>query len=320
METETKTNKNKKYIIGTRGSALALWQSRTVASLLDVQTDLHIIKTSGDRFQDIPLQGQSQTGFFTKEIENQLLDGTIDLAVHSLKDLPTAPHEGLVLEAYLPRAAASDILLVHPDWHDPDALVPVKSGCKVGATSLRRQSLLRLYGPQAEPTMLRGNVPTRVDKCRDQQYGAIVLAQAGVQRLGIDTKPLIVYQLNPYIWLPAPGQGVVAVQARRGDTELLQAIAKLDDPTARGAVTIERQLLAHFEGGCHTAFGSYAYPSGDQWDVLVGLDQEHDKGWGQAQIKGKGISYLTSVTPTDIDAFIPLPVENKENLCKLIQL
>jgi hydroxymethylbilane synthase len=302
-------------VIGTRGSALALWQARKVASLLDVKTELTIIKTSGDRFQDIPLQGQSQTGFFTKEIENQLLEGVIDIAVHSLKDLPTAPHPDLVLEAYLPRAAANDLLLIHPDWHDPEALIPVKSGCKVGATSLRRQALLRLYGPQAEPTMLRGNVPTRIDKCKSEQYGAIVLAQAGVERLEIDTEPLIIYKLNPAIWLPAPGQGVVAVQARRGDSRLLEHIAKLDHRVSRDAVTIERQLLAHFEGGCHTAFGAYALPEGGQWNVTIGLDQEEGRGWGQTLLREKSLGYLTSVTPTDIEAFSPLPVENKENLC-----
>jgi hydroxymethylbilane synthase len=317
MDTEHKTGHSsaRTYKIGTRGSALALWQARTVASLLDVDTELIIVKTSGDRFQDIPLQGQSQTGFFTKEIEHQLLEGHIDIAVHSLKDLPTQPHSELVLGAYLPRASANDLLLVHPDWHDPAALVPVKSGCNVGATSLRRQALLRLYGPQAEPAMLRGNVPTRVDKCKNGRYGAIVLAQAGVGRLEIDTRPLLVYQLNPEIWLPAPGQGVVAAQARGSDKELLKHIAKLDDAISRRAVTIERQLLAHFEGGCHTAFGAYALPAGDKWDVRIGLDRE-GKGWGQAILRQKTFSQLTAITPADIEDFEPLPVTNKENLCK----
>lgn len=313
------------YKIGTRGSALALWQAKTVASLLDVPTELVIIKTSGDRFQDIPLQGQSQTGFFTKEIENQLCEGVIDMAVHSLKDLPTAPHPDLVLEAYLPRAAANDLLLIHPDWHDPEApdtLIPVKPGCKIGATSLRRQALLRLYGPHAEPTMLRGNVPTRIDKCRSGSYGAIVLAQAGVERLGIDTDPLIMYRLDPEIWLPAPGQGVVAVQARRTHEKLLAHIAKLDDPVSRDAVTIERQLLAHFEGGCHTAFGAYALPENkkgsDNWNVRIGLDLQAERGgegWGQTLLESRNLEYLLRVTPSEIKNFAPLPVTKKENLC-----
>lgn len=328
----TTTTQTTPYKIGTRGSALALWQAKTVQAMLDVPCQLVIIKTSGDRFQDIPLQGQSQTGFFTKEIEHRLSQGDIDMAVHSLKDLPTASHPQLVLEAYLPRAAANDVLLIHPDWHDANALVPVKPGCKVGATSLRRQALLRLYGPQAQPTMLRGNVPTRIDKCRSGQYGAIVLAQAGVERLEIDTAPLVMYKLNPEIWLPAPGQGVVAVQARRSHSQLLPHIAALDDPLSRDAVTIERQLLAHFEGGCHTAFGAYALPDktkrSNHWNVHVGLDMEAEKsgkdgkggkGWGQVMLKSKNLESLLRITPAEIGGFTPLTVTKKENLCTLVK-
>lgn len=317
------TNESK-FKIGTRGSALALWQAREVAALLQVETEEVIVTTSGDRFQDIPLQGQSQTGFFTKEIESQLLGGEIDIAVHSLKDLPTQSHDLLVLGAYLERAAAADILLIHPDWHDEtgSSLVPLKEGCIVGATSLRRQALLKLYGPQAEPAMLRGNVPTRVERCRDLKYGAIVLAEAGLNRLELNTSPLIAYRLNPEIWLPAPGQGVVAVQVRRHHAELLEEVEKLDHEPSRDAVIIERKLLAHFEGGCHTAFGAYAQPSAKGpgfWDTRIGLDQAGNRGWGQVLLKGRTFEDLVKITPSQIGGFEPLEIGKQEELCRRIQ-
>ncbi len=313
---------NNVFKIGTRGSALALWQAREVAARLEavgVATELVTIKTSGDRFQDIPLQGQSETGFFTKEIEQRLITGEIDIAVHSLKDLPTGSHEELLLGAYLPRAAVNDVLLIHPDWVDESAVFPVKKGCKVGATSLRRQALVRLYGPQAEPAMLRGNVPSRVKKCMDEQYGAIILAQAGIQRLEMQLEPLTLYALAEETWLPAPGQAVVAVQARRDNSELLTHLAKLDHRESRDSVTIERQLLANFEGGCHTAFGSFAKKTETGWTVFLGLDQG-EAGWGQVTIPDFDIHSLAEVTPEKLTGFAPIQVTNKEALCRSLRL
>jgi len=309
------------YNIGTRGSQLALWQANTVASLLDVQSEIVIITTSGDKFLDIPLQGQTEPGFFTKEIESQLLAGLADIAVHSLKDIPTALHKDLELVAFMERASVADLLLIHPDWHDPDALIPVKAGCKVGATSLRRQSLLQLYGPHAVPAMLRGNVPSRIEKCKNGEYGAIVLAQAGVERLELDTTPLIVYRLNPVIWLPAPGQGVVTVQTRKYHYELKEHVVKLNHQPSHDAVTIERQLLTNFEGGCHTAFGSYAVPAGEKWDVYMGMDRPDD-GWGQIVLKGKTLAEMARINAANLpaDQWKPLAVDQKENLCREILL
>jgi hydroxymethylbilane synthase len=307
--------------IGTRGSALALCQAETVAGLLEIETELEIIKTSGDRFQNIPLQGQSQMGFFTKEIETRLLSGEVDLAVHSLKDLPTQPHEYLILGAYLKRAPVSDLLLIHPDWYDKKHLIPVKEDCEVGATSLRRQSLLRLYGPHTKPKMLRGNIPTRLQKCIEGQYGAIILARAGVERLQAKLEPLVVFELNPTIWLPAPGQGAIAIQVRRFHTELLEEIGKLDDKPTREAVTIERRLLANFEGGCHTAFGSYAQRSGENWDVYIGMEMP-GKGWGQVLLNHRPKEELMEIGPTHMpfEGFNTIPVENSESLCTRIRL
>lgn len=321
---DTNTN-DSTFKIGTRGSELALWQAREVAALLDMETEEVIVTTSGDRFRDIPLQGQLETGFFTKEIESQLLGGEIDIAVHSLKDLPTQSHDLLILGAYLPRAAAADILLIHPDWHDTtgSGLIPLKEGCKVGATSLRRQSLMKLYGPQAKPALLRGNVPTRVQKCKDLEFGAIVLAQAGLDRLELDIEPLAAYRLNPEIWLPAPGQGVIAVQVRRHHSELQEQIKILDHPPSRDAVIIERKLLAHFEGGCHTAFGAYAQPSAKNpglWDTRIGLDRPRKRGWGQVLLEGRTLEEMVKITPSQIGGFEPLEINKQEDLCRRIQL
>ena len=153
-------NKTEPLIIGTRGSRLALWQAEEVKRLLPVESRLEIIRTSGDRIQDISLQGGSTTGCFTREIEERLMAGDIDLAVHSFKDLPTALDPRLAIAACLPRAPVTDLLLVHPDWlGDDDGLLPLKPGCRVGAGSLRRQALVRLYRPDAKPDLIRGNVP-----------------------------------------------------------------------------------------------------------------------------------------------------------------
>ncbi|MBN2431133.1 MAG: hydroxymethylbilane synthase [Acidobacteria bacterium] len=306
---------NKPLIIGTRGSALAMWQTRAVAAQLTVPAEIQVIETAGDRFLSIALQGQQEKGFFTKEIEDQLLAGAIDLAVHSLKDLPTTLPDGLTVAAYLPRAAVSDLLLVHPDWHEPANLLPVRDGGRVGATSLRRQALLRLYAPRTEPAFLRGNVPTRVRKCVDGEYGAIILARAGIERLQADLTELLVYELNPQIWLPAPGQGAIAVQARANDHQTLAAVQPLDHETTRKAVSIERHLLARFEGGCHTAFGSLAtqQPAGD-WQVITGLE-DAAAGWGHCVFQGS-LTQCRQLSPADLTAFAPRSVHHQEELCR----
>lgn len=306
-----------KVIIGTRGSDLALWQANTTAALIDAETELTIVKTSGDRFQDISLQGQDTQGFFTKEIETQLLEGEIDVAVHSLKDLPTQITPGLTLGAYLRRAPVSDLLMVNLDWHEPDATVPLKPGCKVGATSLRRQALLKLYCPGAEAAMLRGNVPGRVEKCRCGEYGAIVLARAGVERLGLDLDGLQVYELEPEVWLPAPGQGAVAVQAREGDERVLPLLEKINDCSTRKAADLERQLLANFEGGCHTAFGAWAKDLGEMWELRIGLEDE--SGWGAHAATGT-CGELKELGPASGIKFKPRQIGSQEELCREFRL
>jgi hydroxymethylbilane synthase len=244
-------------VLGSRGSDLALWQSRHVAAGLDVPTELKIISTQGDRVLDRDLSGMGGKGFFTKEIEEALLAHEIDLAVHSLKDLPTTPPDGLSIAAIGERAPVADLLLVHPDWHDPTRPFPVKPGGMVGASSLRRQACVRAAFPEGQPASLRGNVPTRVRKCAEGQYAAIVLAEAGLSRLRLDFGALAVYRLDPSQWLPAPGQGALGIETRASDPAE-QVVRRLDHLPTRREVEAERGLLAVFEGGCHLPLGAWA--------------------------------------------------------------
>lgn len=316
--------------IGTRGSELALWQAREVERLLRAPTAIVVIKTAGDELRDVPLQGRSTTGFFTKDIERRLLSGEVDIAVHSLKDLPTTIDPGLEVAAVLPRAPVSDLLLVHSSWSDEaQPGLPLRAGCVVGAGSLRRQALLRLHAPQVEPRLIRGNVPTRVKKCRDGEYGAVVLARAGIERLGLDLAPLLAWELLSDRWLPAPGQGAVAVEVRKGDERARAAVAAIDDAATARAVELERRLLARFEGGCHTAFGAHAVmdksvekdekgqtaePGGAIWVVDLGIDRGAP-GWGQARFSGTYEECL-ALGPDVIPRLDAPAAPSREDLCR----
>lgn len=303
--------------LGTRGSALALWQARAVGALLGDASAIVVIETSGDRLLQERLQGRTEKGFFTKEIEEQLLAGNIDAAVHSLKDMPTADPQGLAVAACLKRASVADLLLIRPDFHQPDRPVPLRPGCRVGASSLRRQSLLACYAPDCESAFLRGNVPTRIRKCLEGHYGAIVIARAGIDRLQPELGDLLVYELDPRHWLPAPGQGAIAVQARASSEVVLSRIRQIDHSDTRRAVTIERSLLAKFEGGCHTAFGAWAHAAGDDWDVRMGLDQP-GLGWSQTRWHDSYEACLAK-DPAAIVPLLKSPEIPSEGLCRRIR-
>lgn len=302
--------------IGTRGSDLALWQAHAVKERLAHPSTVNIITTKGDRLQDISLQGQSTTGFFVRDIEQRLLAGEIDLAVHSFKDLPTQLDPRLEIAACLPRAAVTDLLLVHPDWLDEsaDTALPLRRDCRVGAGSLRRQALVRLYCPNARPDLIRGNVPTRVAKCVHGDYGAVVLARAGVERLALDWAPLVAFELNVDNWLPAPAQGAVAVEVRRDDLRTRTAVAGIDDARVSAAVALERHLLASFEGGCHTAFGAHAVAGGTRWRVAIGIDLG-ERGWGQMTVEGEH-DRCAAVGPEALDRFLTPAPASREELCR----
>ncbi len=256
--------------VGTRGSRLALWQARSVRERLDAPSEEVVIKTSGDVFHDRALSDSDAVGFFTREIEERLLGGQIDLAVHSLKDLPTRLAPGLAIGALLPRDDPGDVLLLRPEGFDPTAALSVAAGTLVGASSLRRQALLKQHAPQAVPVPVRGNVPTRVEKVKAKEYAGIILARAGLLRLGLSVDPLMAFDLNPCRWICAPGQAIIAVEIRQGDVETRRRVAALNDAATRSAAELERDQLMQLGGGCHAPLGAYArrLESG-RWELFV---------------------------------------------------
>jgi hydroxymethylbilane synthase len=236
-------------VIGSRGSQLALWQARHIASrlaALGAETRIEIIKTTGDKITDVPLAQVGGKGLFTKEIEEALLAGSIDLAVHSLKDMPTELPPSLTLAAF-------------PEREEPrDALIgqSLSQGMRVGTSSLRRSSQLRALGLGIVTETLRGNVDTRLRKLDEGQYDAIVLAAAGLRRLGWDNR--IHELLSVEIMCPAVGQGALAIETREDGGPVQELVRKLDHAETRTAVTAERALLATLGGGCQVPIGGHA--------------------------------------------------------------
>ena len=271
--------------VGTRGSALALWQTRFVnqqltealtASQAPVpRIEVRVVTTKGDVDMTEKLAGKLEKGFFTAELENELRANTIDWAVHSLKDLPTRLADDLPVVAVLPRARAADLLLVRPEATEQRAphLLPLKDGARVGSSSLRREAMMKRFGPTVKPQPLRGNVTTRMQKLRSGQYDAILLAAAGVDRLGLDLTGLDVHELNPRQWQPAPGQGAIAAQARSLDPDVKDLFARIDHPDTAASTERERAFLRVLEGGCTTPFGCYVA------DGVAWLGLETAGGW-----------------------------------------
>ncbi|MFT7605685.1 MAG: hydroxymethylbilane synthase, partial [Saprospiraceae bacterium] len=246
--------------IGSRGSKLALWQANyTIAQLkeLGIPTELKIIKTKGDIIQHLSFDKIEGKGFFTKEIEDELLAGNIDLAVHSMKDLPTQSPEGLVITAVSYRENPADLLLIHPDAVAEDQILKFKKGAVVGTSSARRKSQIRDIRNDIEIKDIRGNVPTRIDKLRKGDYDAILLAAAGVQRLELDLSDLKVIPLHPKEFIPAPAQGVLAFQTRADDLATRRILKKIHNPDVAEVTNIERKVLNLFDGGCHLPLGVY---------------------------------------------------------------
>ena len=251
---------NKKIIIGSRGSDLALWQANHVKNRLaqaGFDCSITIIKTQGDKIQHLSLDKLEGKGFFTKELEEALLDGSIDLAVHSHKDLPTTSPEKLFIAAVSEREDPSEILLVNKKAADEKQLWNLKKNAQVGTSSARRKTQLLAYRNDLNISDLRGNVPTRIQKLRDGQYDAIMLAAAGVERLQINLDEFIVEKLDPKIFVPAPAQGVLALQTRLNDSALIEALQVINQPEVAAKISIERKVLNLFDGGCQLPLGVY---------------------------------------------------------------
>jgi len=247
--------------IGTRGSALALWQAEHVKARLAAlgqAADVVPITTTGDRLLDRRLELVGGKGAFLKEIEEALLDERVDIAVHSLKDVPTALPPGLHLAAFLERADPRDALVSASGAR----LAQLPKGARLGTTSLRRQAQIRAQRADLEVLDLRGNVDTRLRKVREGQYDAILLAAAGLARLGRAAEATEI--LEPDVMLPAPGQGAIVIECRAGDERSARAIAPLDHHATGRCVLAERSFLAGLGGGCNVPLGAYAEESGHE--------------------------------------------------------
>ncbi|MCX6290993.1 MAG: hydroxymethylbilane synthase [Bacteroidetes bacterium] len=253
---------NNPLIIATRGSDLALWQAHHVKSLLEkngLQAKLNIIKTQGDEIQHLSLDKLEGKGFFTKEIEDALLTKTADIAVHSHKDLPTEMHPDLIIAAVSDREDPSELLIIRKEAVDVKQKFSLKRNAIVGTSSARRKSQLLAFRKDVELKDLRGNVPTRIKKIRDGMYDAILIASAGVERLELDISDFNVEKLDPKEFLPAPAQGVLAIQVRRDAPELFKKLQGImHNEQVSQTIAIERKVLNIFQGGCHAPVGVYA--------------------------------------------------------------
>ena len=244
--------------IGSRGSQLALWQANHIASLLQRQghtVSLEIIKTTGDKITDVALAKVGTKGMFTKEIEETLSDGHVDLAVHSLKDLPTEISSAFLLAAIPEREDARDAFLSVHYSHLND----LPRHARVGTSSLRRQAQLHSLRSDLEVIPLRGNVDTRLRKLRSGEFDAIILAAAGVTRLGLTDA--VRHYFEPMEMCPAAGQGALAIETRAVDSATIETVKLLDHPPTRSAVACERAALNQLGGGCQVPIGAYAEPS-----------------------------------------------------------
>jgi len=249
--------------IGTRGSQLALWQANHVKASITrlfpgTAVELTIIKTTGDKIQDVPLAKVGGKGLFVKEIEDALIAGHIDLAVHSMKDMPAALPDGLVIGAVPEREDPRDALItrIAATFRDlPEA-------ARIGTSSLRRGAQLRAVRPDVVIVPLRGNLDTRLRKLETENLDAVILAVAGMKRMGFASR--ITESLSPDLMLPAVGQGALCIETRADDPRMAPVIAELDHPVTRTAVTAERALLARLEGGCQVPIAGHATLDGSR--------------------------------------------------------
>jgi hydroxymethylbilane synthase len=267
--------------IGTRASPLALWQARHFLSRIggfcpmlqgERAFEEHALSTAGDRIQDRRLTEIGGKGLFAKEIHEALLDGRVDFAVHSLKDLETEMPPGIVLACTLKREDARDAIVLGPDCGDPrpdDPLACLPRGALIGTASVRRQSQLLHARPDLRVETIRGNVQTRLRRLREGEFHATMLAYAGLKRLGLEAEADVVLDAEEMV--PAAGQGIVGITVRTADSALRDLLAAIEDPLARAVATAERALLAALDGSCRTPIGGHARVLMDGQLYLTGL-------------------------------------------------
>lgn len=258
--------------IGTRGSELALWQAHFIQNELKkigIKAVIKIIKTQGDKIQNLSFDKLEGKGFFTKEIEEALINKEIDLAVHSHKDLPTENPPGLIIAAVSYREDPSEILLINKNAVDPKQRLMLKKNAVVGTSSARRKAQLLALRNDIEIKDLRGNIPTRIEKLKKEGYDAIILAAAGVERLKISLDEFHVEKLAPENFIPAPAQGVLAIQIREEDKTLFDELQKINQIDVQTTISVERKVLRLLKGGCHMPLGAYCIAEENDEDEVI---------------------------------------------------
>lgn len=274
--------------VATRRGELALTQTQTViAALKETHPDLDVriqeVTSEGDRDRRTVLWNLKDTGFFTSRLEEMLAAGQADFAVHSFKDLPTRPHEGLTVAAVFNRQFPEDCLLA---TEPIDSLDRLGEGARIGTSSLRRIAQLKHVRPDLESVPIRGNVRTRIEKLHNEDLDAILLARAGLERLGLDSE--ISFSFDPVEFIPAPAQGALAIQARIDDAETCAILASIDDPLARAITDAERQILIETKCGCHAPVGAYATLDGETMTLRAFLSDTNGRQFFRSEASGPG--------------------------------
>ena len=266
-------------ILGTRGSRLALWQANHVKNQLqenDIDVEIKIIKTKGDKIQDLSFDKIEGKGFFTKELEDALLAEEIDFDVHSMKDLPTTSPPGLVITGISDRADASDCIIIRKDSLEDGRTLGLKAGATIGTSSIRRKIQIKKLIPDCVVEDVRGNVPTRIQKLRDKGFDAIILASAGIDRLEIDLSDFKAFRFHPREFVPAPAQGVLAYQCRQADEQTRKYLSLIHSRDTLELTNIERTVLKNLDGGCQTPIGVYCEKdSMDYFHAYAFYNDEH---------------------------------------------
>lgn len=282
-------------VMGTRGSALALAQARQFALQLelihpDLRVEERIIRTTGDKNQGAPLPQIGGKGVFTLEIEAALLSGEIDFAVHSLKDLPPAMPNGLCLACVPARESPADCLILSPDLSEDEGfkgeLSQLPLSAKVGTSSLRRRAMLLHLRPDLQIEDVRGNIDTRLGKLQSEGFAAIVLARAGMARLGVEGARA--HSLPESYFVPAPGQGALAIQARTDDLDTRAIVLALQDEATRSAVEAERAVVAYLNAGCSTPLGALARAYGDTLSLHAAVLSSDGRARVAVSVQGVG--------------------------------
>ncbi|MHC4175136.1 MAG: hydroxymethylbilane synthase [Planctomycetota bacterium] len=272
--------------VATRPGQLAIAQTRTVISALeqeypDIQIKIRKVTSRGDRDRRTALWNLKSTGFFTSQVENALLAGEADFAVHSFKDLPTAQREGLTIGAVFDRNFVEDCLVSASPVESIEQLL---EGAKVGTSSLRRAAQLKHLRADLQPTPIRGNVQTRLNKLDSAEFDAVVLARAGLERLGLGERISLVF--DPSQFIPAPAQGALAIQTRSDDKELRTQVSVIDDINARRITSAERQVLTTMQCGCHAPVGAFAKIVGGDIEICAFISDLQGKNFIRRRLSG----------------------------------